>query len=143
MSEPAEQVSSSRRENAAAVVTRFMIEKALWNCCVSLALTEILPNLYLGGYVPLWLFPTPFPPILSLFPFESKVKKGKLSTLTHTSNLYFIHLSIHSFKNISKPAISPPPTSTPSAPPTSPSSSQSCPRTSRPRRSSRIWTWAS
>ena len=30
-------------------VTRFMIEKALWNCCVSLSLTEILPNLYIGG----------------------------------------------------------------------------------------------
>lgn len=30
---------------------RFMIEKALWNCCVSLVLTEILPGLYLGGYV--------------------------------------------------------------------------------------------
>ena len=28
---------------------KIMIEKALWNCCVSLSLTEIMPNLYLGG----------------------------------------------------------------------------------------------
>ncbi|CAF9917177.1 hypothetical protein IMSHALPRED_003488 [Imshaugia aleurites] len=34
-----------------ASITRFMIEKALWNCCVSLSLTEIMPNLYLGGYL--------------------------------------------------------------------------------------------
>ncbi|KAM0795897.1 protein-tyrosine phosphatase-like protein [Usnea florida] len=32
-------------------VTKIMIEKALWNCCVSLSLTEIMPNLYLGGYL--------------------------------------------------------------------------------------------
>lgn len=30
-------------------LTKIMIEKALWNCCVSLSLTEIMPNLYLGG----------------------------------------------------------------------------------------------
>ena len=54
------------RRGSETVITKFMIEKALWNCCVSLSLTEILPNLYLGGYVPL---PTSlFPP----FPFESK-----------------------------------------------------------------------
>lgn len=33
------------------IVSKAMIEKALWNCCVSLSLTEILPNLYLGGSV--------------------------------------------------------------------------------------------
>ena len=35
--------------NNNAVITKFMIEKALWNSCVSLSQTEILPNLYIGG----------------------------------------------------------------------------------------------
>ena len=30
-------------------LSKIMVEKALWNCCVSLSLTEIMPNLYLGG----------------------------------------------------------------------------------------------
>ena len=70
MSEPEgggeEEEEGRRGRGRETVITKFMIEKALWNCCVSLSLTEILPNLYLGGYVPL---PTLlFPP----FPFESK-----------------------------------------------------------------------
>ena len=74
MSQPEE---AARRNT----VTRFMIEKALWNCCVSLSLTEILPNLYLGGYVPLPLldFSHPLP-----------------SSSILTQNLSFIHSFIHS-----------------------------------------------
>lgn len=39
----------SEEETRNTIITKFMIEKALWNCCVSLSLTEILPNLYVGG----------------------------------------------------------------------------------------------
>ena len=39
-------MSSSETSNT---VTKSAIEKTLWSCCVSLSLTEILPNLYLGG----------------------------------------------------------------------------------------------
>lgn len=45
-------IAMSDAEDRPNAVTRFTIEKALWNCCVSLSLTQIMPNLYLGGYVP-------------------------------------------------------------------------------------------
>ena len=61
-----------RRTNDNAIITRFTIEKALWNCCVSLLLTEIMPNLYLGGYVP-WLFSLTFFSYPFPFPFRSFV----------------------------------------------------------------------
>ena len=62
------------RRGRGTVITKFRIEKALRNCCVSLSLTEILPNLYLGGYVPLPTFPHPS--------LSNQSKEGRASILT-------------------------------------------------------------